>query len=124
MPPMELLRAFERWLPRQRRLGQALSFGRRLWHFGRNDIGKAFEQLWGVGMEHIPNDVVIHAIIAMNQPVAHANDFAPRNLSMPFAQFDWQPRGRFADQFDRALGGELVFPIGFKLAAAAFATEG
>lgn len=91
--------------------------------FGCDDGGKFCPEVRYAHGEHVPHDVTVHAVIAVNQPVPHPDDFAPRDLWMTVAQFWRQAVCGFADQFDGALGGEQIFPIRIKLLAAALCAE-
>ena len=88
---------------------------------GCDDAGQTLGQMRGVGVQHVPHDVVVHAVVAVNETVAHSGDFTLGDFGMAFAQLGRKPGGGCTHQFNGAFGGELVFPVGVELFATAFA---
>src|ERR1035438_742443 len=67
-----------------------------------------------LGIEHAPNDFMVHAVVAVRDIVPRAGNLLPGQLRMPAAQIIGQAFYGFAQDFHQSFAQHLLAPVAAK----------
>ena len=69
--------------------------------FWRDYLFQAGDERRQVSVDGVPKDIVVHKIIAMNEPVTHADDLRPWDFPIAGLNVTWNLAGSLADKLNQ-----------------------
>ena len=73
-----------------------------------------------VGGKRVPQNLVVHVVVSVDQPVSHVDDLGPGDFRVLVSGFGWKLAGGFAHEFHEMGHGQaqhlIVFEVSLGLA--------
>ena len=92
--------------------------------FWRDYLRERRDEWWQVAIDGVPEDVIVHKIIAMDESVTHADDLWPWNRTIAGLDIAWNLAGSLANELVSAkfnwrflLSSSAVLPLAISTAS-------